>query len=278
MIAIRNEAVYQPRFQGLGPLSLRTRFTFEYQAGIQAPIRQRARRCARQAKPRILQTVLSEVVADGRLEEVTRAAARPAYFRRQVQSHARGADPAQKIDGFTVEQEFESAVVDRVQRARLHPRNPGVRAIRSVHGGVDGLEVLQLPANAPRIVVVQHLRAAFQESYAGLLRSHGEALEVIGVAYAGDVRIKTQAMLDVGDVGVAHIAAIVVLLLVVGQKCRVELAMRTRRQITEILRQLHAARRQQAGRDGQVVVRREVEVVGHFCIEAVAAGVAEARE
>ena len=49
-------------------------------------------------------------------------------------------------------------------------------------------------------------------------------------------------------------------------------------QIAELTAQLYAARRQETGRECEVVVRREIEVVGYLQLEAVASRMTEARE
>src|SRR6202041_995751 len=89
---------------------------------------------------------------------------------------------------------------------------------------IDGLKVLQLSANAPDIVVIQQVRPAFQEGHAGLSGAHAEVLEVAAVADARDVGIESHVFREVGDIGEVEVAAVVVRLLVIGQKGALDLA------------------------------------------------------
>ena len=97
------------------------------------------------------------------------------------------------------------------RHARIGPRC-------GVDAGIDRLEILQLSTDAPGIVVIQQIGAAFEVGDAGLVGADREVLEITAVADAGDVGVEAQSVLDVGDVGDADIAAIVVFDFIVRQK------------------------------------------------------------
>ncbi len=193
LIAVRHIAVHHARLQRLGELPPRTRIPLEYQTGVEPCVRHGAGGRARFAVRGVLQVVLRIVVSDRRLEKISGRAIRPADLGREIHAHARGADFAHEIGGLAVQQKLEFAVEDRPPGEGFHTRHTRIGPVARIDRGIDGLEVLQLSAHPPRIVVVQQVGAAFEEGDAGLIGAGPEVFEVAAVADAGDVGIQTQS-------------------------------------------------------------------------------------
>ncbi len=121
-------------------------------------------------------------------------------------------------------------------------------------------------------------RLRFEEHDAGPIGTEAEVLEVPAVAHVREVGVEAEPVREVGPVHERRVPAVLARQVVAGQVVGVELAAAALRQIAEVRAGAEATTRKQEGRERQVVVRREVEVVGHAQLEAALVRVAERRE
>ena len=142
--------------------------------------------------------------------------------------------------------------------------------------GHDGLELLQLPGQAPILIAVAQARRALEEGRARGRRALREVLEVLRIAHVLCVDGQAHVVRQFRYVLQLDVTAILTVVeAVIGQKVEREGSVLRAREVAQLPAEIHAALLVFHGLDGGVHIGRDVPVVRHGKLQPAGRGIAE---
>ena len=208
---------------------------------------------------------------------IARTAKRPGDARHRVGAQPRNAFIPIEPDGLGIERRLEASW-QWPEARECDLGQARVRAIQRIDARVDRLVILHEPVEPPALPEPGEMNMAIEERNARAVGTEPEIFEVVAVARIREFRVDSQAIGQVSPVRQCRQTSIAAREIVAGQVVGVELAAAALGQVTVFGAETETAPREQEWRQGQVVVRRKIEVIGNADLESALVGIAERRK